>query len=123
MVRPCLSVLAIVISLTVAAQDQYPTKGIEPFYDLSFTDAERDSLKGNLENLQKDLQELHKYKMDNSVGMSLKFDPRPRGFKMPGNMVQVDKWLPKEVSMPANKEELAFYPVYKLAVLIKSPGR
>jgi Asp-tRNA(Asn)/Glu-tRNA(Gln) amidotransferase A subunit family amidase len=119
MVRAFLNILAILISVTVAAQDQYPTKGIEPFYNLSLTDAERDSLKGNLESLQKDLQALHKYKMDNSVAMSLKFDPRPRGFKE--EKATPGEWtLPKDVTMPANKEELAFYPVYKLAVLIRN---
>ena len=108
------------VSLTVAAQEKYPTQSIEPYYDLSLTDAERDSLKGNLENLQKDLQALHQYKLDNSVGMSLKFDPRPKGFT-PATCKDVSSWpLPKGVTMPANKEELAFYPVYKLAVLIKS---
>ncbi|MEJ0030097.1 MAG: amidase family protein [Bacteroidota bacterium] len=112
-------VFLLLVSLSVAAQEKFPTKSIEPFYDLSLTDAERDSLKGNLENLQKDLQELHKYKMDNSVGMSLKFDPKPAGFKMPADAA-TDWALPKDVQLPANKEELAFYPVYKLAVLIKN---
>jgi Asp-tRNA(Asn)/Glu-tRNA(Gln) amidotransferase A subunit family amidase len=119
MAKVFVCVVAMIVSLSIAAQDQHPTKNIESYYDLSFTDAERDSLKENLEDLKKDLQELHKYKMDNSVGMSLKFDPRPVGFKedkSPG----VEWQLPKDVTMPSNKEELAFYPVYKLAVLIRN---
>ncbi|MEI9919470.1 MAG: amidase [Bacteroidota bacterium] len=113
-------VFLLLVSLTVAAQDQYPTKSIEPYYDLNFTDAERDSLKGNLESLQKDLQALHQYKMENSVGMSIKFDPKPAGFKIPAGITASNWILPKDVQLPANKEELAFYPVYKLAVLIRN---
>jgi Asp-tRNA(Asn)/Glu-tRNA(Gln) amidotransferase A subunit family amidase len=109
----------IVLSSTVAAQDKYPTKDIEPLYDISLTDAERDSLKSNIEGFQKEYKALHDYKLDNSVGMSLRFDPLPNGFSAPKGTQSPAMSLPKNVKMPANKEDLAFYPVYKLAALIR----
>jgi Asp-tRNA(Asn)/Glu-tRNA(Gln) amidotransferase A subunit family amidase len=102
------------------AQEKYPTTEIETYYDLSFTKAERDSLFANLQEYQKSFQAIHQYKLDNHVPMSLVFDPIPVGFKPETNQKPIDWGLPKEVRLPANKEELAFYPVHKLAVLIKS---
>lgn len=107
-------------SLSVAAQDKHPTKSIEPYYDISFTDAERDSLQSNIEGFQKEYKALHEYKMDNSVGMSLKFDPKPSGFQYKAARLATTWALPKDVALPANKDDLAFFPVYKLAVLIKN---
>ncbi|HZY81083.1 MAG TPA: amidase [Cyclobacteriaceae bacterium] len=120
MYRYSLLMVFIVMAATVAAQEKYPTKTIEPLYDISLTDAERDSLKSNIEGFQKEYQALHQYKLDNSVGMALKFDPRPKGFQIPAATGPGDWALPKNVTVPANKDELAFYPVYKLAALIKS---
>jgi len=52
--------------------------------------------------------------------MSLVFDPLPGDFQIDTNQKTIDWGLPKEVSIPAHREDLAFYPVYKLAVLIRS---
>jgi Asp-tRNA(Asn)/Glu-tRNA(Gln) amidotransferase A subunit family amidase len=102
------------------AQKKYPTAAIEPYYDLSFTQAERDSLLRGLEDYQKSFQAIHQYKLPNSTAMSLVFDPIPAGMQVETVQKPIDWGLPKEVAMPANKEELAFYPVYKLAVLIRT---
>ncbi|CAN5177806.1 amidase [soil metagenome] len=114
--------LAIFLLLTVAAnaQKKYPTKEIEPYYDLNFTIAERDSLLSGLEDYQRAITAIHQYPLKNSVPMSLIFDPVPPGFSANTKQLPIDWGLPKEVKMPANKKELAFFPVYKLAVLIKS---
>lgn len=111
----------IIVSFTCAfAQDKYPTKSIEPIYGLSFTDAERDSLLSNIQGYQKEFELLHQYKMPNSVPMSLVFDPLPTGYQMDTKQLPVDWGLPKSVELPASRNDLAFYPVYKLAVLLKS---
>lgn len=123
MLKHTLYFILILLSLTVAAQEKHPTKSIEPYYDISLTDAERDSLLSNIEGFQKEYKALHGYKLDNSVPMSLGFDPRP-GFFWPlgGQLVRSEKAfpLPKKVNVPQNKEDLAFYPVYKLATLIRT---
>jgi len=102
------------------SQDSYPTQSIEPFYGLNYTQAERDSLLSNLKDYQKAFEALHQYKLNNAVPMSLVFNPLPSGFQPESEQKPVDWGFPKEVLLPANREELAFYPVHKLAVLIKN---
>jgi len=102
------------------AQKKSPTIDIEPYYDLNFTQAERDSLQRGLEDNQRAYKAIHEYKLPNSTAMSLVFDPIPTGMQIDVNQKNIDWGLPKNVNMPVNKEELAFYPVYKLAVLIKN---
>ena len=101
-------------------QTKHPTKSIEPYLDISLTDAERDSLIGGLEDHQKAFEELHKFHLDNSVGMALDFNPLPQGFEINKNQKSIVWNLPTNIELPVNREELAFYPVYKLASLIKS---
>ncbi len=110
----------VLIGNLASGQAKYPTAEIEPYYDLSFTPAERDSLLQGLRDYQRSIQSLHAYKIENHIPMSLWFDPVPTGFKKETQQKPLDWGLPKEVKVPVNKEELAFYPVYKLAVLIKS---
>ena len=41
------------------AQEKYPTKEIETYYDLTFTKAERDTLLSGLQDYQKSIQAIH----------------------------------------------------------------
>ncbi len=114
-------ILAVCLTAQSAfAQKKYPTADIESYYDLSFTQAERDSLLHGLEDYQKSFQAIHQYKLPNSTAMSLVFNPIPTGMQVETNQKPIDWGLPKEVALPANKEELAFFPVYKLSVLIRT---
>lgn len=108
------------LTMVVCAQTQHPTQEIEPFYDLNFTTAERDSLLQGLRDYQRSIEAIHRYHLENSVPMSLWFDPVPTGFKKETVQKPIDWGLPKEVKVPDNLEELAFYPVHKLAVLLKN---
>ncbi len=102
------------------SQQKFPTEAIEPYYDLAFTPAERDSLFRGLQDYQQAIYALHQYPLSNAVPMSLWFDPIPSNFKHEV-VQQKNNWdFPKTVSMPATKEALAFYPVYKLAVLLRT---
>ncbi|MFC2098019.1 amidase, partial [Bacteroidota bacterium] len=73
-------------------------------------------LKGN----KKNYEIIHNYLLANSVPPSIGFNPVPLGF----NFEQVQQnilWdFPKEVTLPDNLEELAFYSVSELSVLIKN---
>jgi Asp-tRNA(Asn)/Glu-tRNA(Gln) amidotransferase A subunit family amidase len=102
------------------SQKKQPTADIEPYYDLHLTQAERDSLQRGLEDYQKSYQAIHQYKLSNSTPMSLVFDPIPVGLTVETKQKPIDWGLPKNVALPANREELAFYPVYKLAELIRT---
>lgn len=109
------------IYTTVGAQQKNaPTELIEPYYGLHFTEAERDSLFSALQGYQKDFDVLHQQNLSNAVPMSLVFDPLPTGFQIDAAQKPIDWGLPKEVALPAKREELAFYPVYKLAVLLRT---
>lgn len=112
-------IFILTVQLSIA-QEKYPTIQIETFYDLNFTQAERDSLFSGLQNYQKSFEAIHQFKLNNNIPMSLVFDPIPVGMQLETQQKPIDWGLPKEISLPSNKEELAFYPVYKLAVLIKS---
>lgn len=121
MLKPFTLLTFAIISMMLSCntrQQKYPTESIEPYYDLYFTDAERDSLRENIEHTISAYKDLHAHKLDNSVGMSLKFDPQPEGFIRP-KVKRAEFDLSADVSLPSNKEELAFYPVHKLAALIK----
>lgn len=104
----------------VQAQSNYPTSTLEPYYDLQLTDAERDSLMDNLKRAQVSYKAIHGYALNNSVSPALLFDPLPFGFQLNNKQLAIDWNLPKEIALPANREDLAFYPVYKLATLIKN---
>ncbi len=96
-----------------------PTSTIESYLDISLTTAERDSLLNNLQGYYQNYKALHQHRLPNSVPMSMVFDPVPVGYTFESTQKAVDWGLPAKVSLPENKEDLAFFPVYKLAVLIK----
>jgi len=108
-----------VISSTVNAQT-HPTQSIEPFYDLNFSNAERDSFATGLDEDRDAYKEIHQYDLSNSTGMSLLFNPYPQGFKNEAQQKPFNWGLPKEVKLPSNREQLAFYPVYELSILLKN---
>ena len=118
-----LIVFILVVSSSCTTKEQQtdrPTKSIESYFDISLTDAERDSLQGSLEEYKKSYQAIHNVTLNNSVGMSMEFNPLPQGYQIDKNQKAIVWNLPASVELPANREELAFYPVYKLAALIKS---
>lgn len=113
-------VVTAIVLLALNAWAQSPTKEIEPFLDLNFTQAERDSLYRNLQDYQGLVRGLHAHALGNETGMSLLFDPVPMGYVPEPKQLPIDWSLPKSVELPATPSEIAFLPVYKLAVLIKS---
>ncbi len=116
----CLGLLFISYHSVEAQSGKYPTQEIEPYYDLVLTIAERDSLFKNLLDNQKSLKALHAYPLPNGVPMSLVFDPTPIGFVLETNQQPIDWGLPKDLQVPSSPSDLAFLPVHKLAVLMKS---
>lgn len=96
-----------------------PTREIEPYLDLNFTTAERDSLYRNLQDYQRLVTSLHAHSLPNSVGMSLLFNPRPSGFIGEPKQLPVDFGIPRSGEVPKTSTELAFLPVYKLSALIR----
>lgn len=88
--------------------------------DITFTPAEKDSMKGNLRTRELNYERMHQHNLDNSQPYPFTFNPAPIGYTVPVKQEAI-KWdLPKNVSLPADKNALAFYSVYQLASLIKN---
>ena len=87
-------------------------------YDLDFTDAEADSMLGNLNNFYQLYQGLHKTLPANDMPYPFAFNPAPPGMKIPINKIRINWNIPYKLELPANKNDLAFYSIPQLASLI-----
>ncbi|HEX4956794.1 MAG TPA: amidase [Lacibacter sp.] len=89
-------------------------------FSINFTAAEIDSMYFTI--LQRNAQYKRRYplKLENSVPMSLWQSPVLPGMQFETVQKPVKWELPKNISMPSNKNDLAFYSVLQLATLIKS---
>lgn len=117
-------IAAIILSACAGTKEEapktYASKAIESYYNLSFTDAQHDSLQDNLENFLKSYEALHTLSVPNSVAPALLFDLLPQGFQIDKKQQPIDFGIDTRVTLPDSKAELAFYPVYKLAGLLQS---
>ena len=88
--------------------------------DLSLTAAEKDSMVDGLnENLQH-YRKMHEVPIANDLPYPFAFDPAPHGMIVPVKQTAINWNIPANVSLPANRNELAFYSIMQLASLIKS---
>ncbi len=86
---------------------------------LKFTAAEKDSMIEELQSSRESYQTLRDLELDNSVPPALNFNPIPAG-KTFDKTEQPENWnIPKDVSLPNDRSELAFYSIKELASLIK----
>lgn len=92
----------------------------EKLIDLNFTDTERDSMLGYLEEQKSNYDKIRNVELNNSVMPSLLFNPIPVGFTFPKGLADVKFSDYSNTKMPANKDELAFYTIGQLAELIRT---
>ncbi|NOZ45740.1 MAG: amidase [Chlorobi bacterium] len=92
----------------------------EKVIGLNFSTSEIDSLLDGVQNLTQDYEKIRNYKLDNSVPPAFNFNPVPPDYKFEKEQKTIDFGFPKKVKMPKNKEELAFYSISDLSVLIKT---
>lgn len=93
---------------------------VATLYDLNFTEAEVDSLQGNITGSKTIYQQMHRELPKNDLPFPFAFNPAPYGFTVPTAQQKTTWNLPVNVSLPKNKNDLAFYSVAQLASLIKS---
>ena len=91
---------------------------IEKYFDVNFSQPERDSLLSGLRANTARISLIHQYQLDNAVAPSLVF--MPNAFHSPTPQEPVNWNLPESVSLPENKQELAYYSVEQLSVLIRT---
>lgn len=121
-----MSSLAFVLGsfVTVKLQTVPLTAGIvkeaQKIIGLEFSDAQADSMLNNLEEFKVKYAKLRGMNMPNSVVPALNFNPVPIGFVYPdvNNGFKTGKIA--KVTLPANRDELAYYTVTELAELIRT---
>lgn len=89
-------------------------------YDLDFTQSEADSMITNITNWRRIYVQMHKELPKNDLPYPFAFNPTPIGFKVPNNQQKIVWDIPTNVSLPKNKNDLAFYSIMQLASLIKN---
>lgn len=92
----------------------------ERLLDLQFTPAEKDSMLDGLKRNVRTYQKMHQQSIPNSMSYPFAFTPAPQGFAIPVKQETINWNIPATVSLPANKNDLAFYSVMQLASLIKN---
>jgi len=89
-------------------------------FDVAFTPAEKDSMVDGVTDNQRIYQKMHQQNLPNSQPYSLGFRPAPPGYAIPVKQLPVAWHLPVGTTLPANRNDLAFYTVAELASLVKT---
>ena len=92
----------------------------EKLFDLSMSTPERDSMIDMLESQLADYKIIHSQSIDNSVPPALWFNPIPAGVTYGNVQLPIDWKLPANVELPIDKNQLAYYTVADLSVLIRT---
>ena len=89
-------------------------------FGLEFTLAERDSMLDNVNNARTNYEALRKIDLPNDVAPALYFNPLPAGFVMPVGPSSFKASSAGKVTLPANRDALAYYTVGQLGELIRT---
>ena len=112
-----LTVTSFNISQTITKEN---IESAEKIIDLNFTDAERDSMLGHLEEQKGNYGKIRNVELNNSIMPSILFNPIPVGFSFPQGADDVKFSDYSNTKIPANQDELAFYTIGQLAELIRT---
>lgn len=107
----------------VFAQDTLTTKDIlsaAKLLDLTFTQKEVDTMYDGVKENLMGYKLMHKQSLNNNIPMSMWQSPVLPGMKFNERQDPINWNIPKNVSVPANKNDLAFYNILQLASLIKN---
>ena len=121
--RRTLLFFAILFCAGVNAQDTITTKDIQSaakLLDLTFTQKEIDTMYDGVKENLMGYKMMHKQSLNNNIPMSMWQSPVLPGMKFNEKQDPINWNIPKEVSVPTNKNDLAFYNILQLASLIKN---
>ena len=117
----CLLLLISSFSLAQNKQDSIRLAGeIASWYDLQFTENERDSLLDNIREQRSVYEKMHKTPIPNSQPYPFSFQPATGTPPNKQKQEKISFNIPSSVALPANKSQLAFYSIPQLASLIRS---
>lgn len=109
---------------TAHAQDSFIQKSdlfkTAKVFDLSFTQKEIDTLYSDVVDNIGNLKAMHNLTLNNNVPLSLWQSPVLPGMKFEKKQHPIHWNLPKNISLPKNRNDLAFYNIDQLAALIQS---
>jgi Asp-tRNA(Asn)/Glu-tRNA(Gln) amidotransferase A subunit family amidase len=93
--------------------------------DVAIADEYKEMMLESLNSFAGDYDQIYALKIPNQVAPAIVFDPAPPGMKLPaehhGIKVSADfSFTLKSEDVPKNLEEVAFYPVYRLAELVRT---
>ena len=98
---------------------QYQISNAEKLLDLNFSSSQRDLMVDGIKSYREMYKEIHKIALNNSVAPSFIFSPIPVYYQFHKEQNRIDWNLPNRVYMPEKIEQLCFYSVAELSVLIK----
>lgn len=117
-----LILLGLFFCADLVAQDTISKKDIvsaSKLFHLQFTEKEIDTMYAGVKDNLKVYADMHKTSIQNSISMSLWQNPAVPGLELPTKQKPIKWKLNKQVQLPQNKQELAFYSIADLAALIK----
>ncbi len=94
--------------------------GAQKVIGLEFSEENVETMYNYLGRNKRGFESLRNFEVDNETFPAMVFDPHPQGFEEPTDHGKPSWNIPNDVEMPGDIEELAFYPIPKLASLIKS---
>jgi Asp-tRNA(Asn)/Glu-tRNA(Gln) amidotransferase A subunit family amidase len=118
----CLTGSLLFVSSSLRAQDSIGISDLisaEKLFGLQFTPVKRDSILSGLSDHRELYQYLHRQDLSNDLPLSMVFDPLLPGTPYERRQKPIQWAIPSEVSLPADRNDLAFYSLYELASLIK----
>ena len=120
----CLASMAFGAFITKKLENENITidivKKAEKIIGLEFTQAEADSMLVELNDTRKSFEEIRKVELKNEVAPALVFNPLPTGFEFEKGISYFKASSISTISLPKDKNDLAFYSVRQLAALIQS---
>ena len=102
---------------TISLSDIAPASHI---INMNFTDSERTMMYPGLKDNFSDFKKMHEVNLPNSVPMSLWQTPVLPGMHFNTKQEPINWNIPSNISLPKNKNDLAFYSILELASLIKN---
>ncbi|PIQ20102.1 MAG: amidase [Cytophagales bacterium CG18_big_fil_WC_8_21_14_2_50_42_9] len=95
-------------------------KGAQELMGLNFTDAQIDSTLNELTDLRQGYETIRKINLTNDIPPAITFNPIPVGFQFKKERQPFKLPKAEPVSLPVNRDELAFYTIPQLAELIRT---
>ena len=119
LLKQLLTLLFICTSFTLVAQDtltKIDVNASAKLADLTFSEKELEMMMPDLKENIMDFRKMHSLSLNNSVGMSI-----AQRLAIPTEKQEKIKWkYNKKISMPINKNEIAFYSIQQLGSLLRN---